>query len=110
MKLTQVQFAELETFFKAVDQKRLLFGPNDHESFFLHGIMEGMRESLELIGFTAPGITGLWWYEELSGRRQPGSIDLVKSLSEDDARRKHFIDGHTAGLKKVFTELNMPFK
>lgn len=99
---------KLKSIFKGIDDKRLMFGPDEREALFLHGMMLGIREYLEFKGIDVDGVTGLWWYEELNekGERQIGIEGLKKKYSKNPSILGPILLGNKEGVSWVKEVLN----
>lgn len=105
MKLPGIAEKELTEFFHTADKKRLLFGPNEDKALFLHGLMLGMRETLVLKDIEIKGITGLWWYEELTGHKGLDILHILSSRTITAEEKQYIVNGHREGVRKVLEVL-----
>lgn len=106
MNLSEEQRIKLQKVFKAIDDKRLLYGQDEKESLFLHGMMLGMREFLEDNSIQVSGITGLWWYEELSEHKRQDGIRELKVKFGVEGKMEHILSGNKEGIKWVRQIIN----
>lgn len=98
--MTEEKREFIKAAFKRLDNQRLLYGPDDYQAMFLHGMMAGIREKLELEGIEIDGVTGLWWYEELKGVREVG-LEELKEKYGDRGKYKHIFIGAKKGVQWV---------
>lgn len=103
--LTKDKKEELLEIFKSMDQARQVFGPDEKGALHFHGIMLGMRETLEEKGVEVAGITGLWLYEKIDGKRQK-SIDELIEENEDGDELIPVLKGSVKGRNIILKILN----
>jgi hypothetical protein len=107
--LTKEQEWKIKIFFEAADKQRLLHGPGEEMALYLHGVMLGLRETLESKGIELKGVTGTWWYENLDGeaKRQKSTNELIDTYGMNDELIP-IMKGKLMGEQKVLEVLNEP--
>ena len=107
MNLSEKQIEQLKDFFEKADKKRLMYAPDEDKAYYLHGFMSGMREYLEELEVDIPGITGLWWYENLGEPRRSMSIKELSERYSKESWLVHVLSGYESAKTTVQEILNL---